>query len=235
MAAKRKAEIVDGFTALRAAQRVEKHSGARKEPDAAATPVPATEGSLGAKHVHRTVQPTRYDLTCYECGFRFKLSGRPRNTHCPKCRGVIDLGDHVIDGPWSETLRTGGKIHGTPQGVVSAGTLVAGDLLLEGQLDGGSVEATHLLLLGPGARFSLDAVKAEDIQVTAGAEIALEGEAVFRNVTLEGRLRARLKADGVLTIRAGGCLEGRFEGAHLVVEEGGGLLAEVCVKQEDPV
>ena len=59
--------------------------------------------------------------------------------------------------------------------------------------------------------------------IAPGAVLRLKGRVLFRNVEVAGELQANLACSGVLTVRASGHFRGALQGAHLVVEEGGGL------------
>jgi cytoskeletal protein CcmA (bactofilin family) len=214
----RKDGVVDSFTALKAAQR------------AAKLRAPVTSDStdelqkLGAQ-VRQGAKPTKQLIECYECGYRFQLHGRVPKTNCNRCRATLDLSDHVIDSRWSGALKTAGAVRVTAEGVVEAGSIIANDFILEGKVEAGLVKAMRRLELRPGSRFSEHNLKSPDLVIAAGATIALIEPAEYRDVEIAGTLRANLHATGVVSIRAGGLLQGELHGAHLCIEDGGGLQA----------
>jgi len=228
LAGSRKTAVVDGFMVVRMVRHAK-----GGEPEPAAPPVPKKElpppGEEKKAHIGHTVLPTRHAIRCYECGYEFTLTARSPKTYCPKCRTILEWKDVLIQGEWSEPVKTAGTIRVGPQGVVKTGLLIATDIIFEGRLEGGDLEAFRWLEVGPGAVYDPLHMKALSLRVAAGAEVKLKGKAGFRDVDILGRLEARLQATGLVTVRAGGLLAGEMEGSHLVVEEGGGLRARLKI------
>lgn len=229
----KRAQVVGGFDTFKAAQR------AAREPPAQA-PAPGQPGTPPgpkkiASRIDHTALPTKHEIRCYECGYEFQLTGRTPTTHCPKCRKMLEIKEYTIDGEWSETVRTAGAIHVTGTAVISEGELIATDIILEGQLDGGVLKAYRWLELGASATFAEKDVSGRDLRVAAGAEVVLRRKATYTNVELHGVLKAKLHASGKVTIKSTGFLQGELHAAHLCVEEGGGLKAKVRVAKSELV
>lgn len=232
MAALRKTTEVDGLSLVRAVRHareigVEPHPAAPAPPPE--RPQPPVEEARKAR-IGRTALPTKHEIFCYECGYTFQASGRVRALFCPKCRKQLDQADYTIETECREPVRTTGAIRLAPGGVLKAGALVARDVALAGRVEGGTVKAHRRLELEPGAEFDQDAVAAMDLRIAPGAAFKLKGRAMYRDVEVCGELNGHLAVNGVLTIRPGGHVKGRVHGAHLVVEEGGGLTARVEIE-----
>jgi cytoskeletal protein CcmA (bactofilin family) len=210
MSKSRKTAVVDGYSAVKAAQQPEAHKL--------------------AGHIGRSVAPTKQVIECYECGYKFQLHGRAAKTNCSKCRVTLDLSDHVIVTKWTTPLRTAGTIHIAPTGVLVSGELVANDIVLEGKIEEACIRAMRRLELGRGATFPERNVSAADLKIAPGAVVDLKQQATYRDVEVLGTLNADLHASGVVTVQAGGRLEGKVHAEHLVVEEGAGLEASVHVE-----
>lgn len=230
MSESRKAHVVDGFTVVRM---VKHHAGT----DASAPPVtppPKRERPPDSEarktHIGHTIQPTRHAVRCYHCGYEFQLTVRVQNTYCPKCRSILDLVNYTIDGEWAESLRTAGSVRITPQGMVRAGKIMANDILLEGRLEGGTLDAYGLLDVSAGAAFTEEAIAARDLRVGPGAEATFRRKVRFHHVEVAGTLKANVEATGRVVVKAGGLLRGRLRGPHLAVEEGGGLVAHLKIE-----
>ena len=186
MSKQRKVSTLDGYATLKAAARAAK-AHEKTEPAAPASvpppaAAPATDQHKIGTGVARTVMPARHVIECYECGYKFQLHGRAAKTNCSKCRAVLDLSDHIIDGEWSESLRTTGTIRLNAGAILQAGDLIANDVVLDGVLEGGRIRAMRCLELGASAIFSEKAVAGLDLRVGAGAAITLKQEAKYRNV-----------------------------------------------------
>jgi len=234
MSKSRKAGVVDSYAAIKA---VERAAVARGQPVSTGAPEPPASApppdlkQLGA-HVAHTALPPKQHIECYECGYKFQLHGRAATTHCSKCKVVLDLTDHVIDTRWTRSFKTCGIIRIAASGIVESGELIARDIILEGTLESGTLRALGKLELCEGARFSELNIQSRDLVIAPGATIAFMEPAEYRNVEISGALRANLRATGLVTVRAGGSLEGELHGEHLSVEDGGGLLAVVQITHQ---
>jgi cytoskeletal protein CcmA (bactofilin family) len=227
----RKVNTLDSYATIRAVART-------KPAPATQPPAPDSQGaSEEAAHdlqkpgarVARTTVPVKHQIDCYECGYKFQVHGRATSTHCPKCRALLDLSDHIIDTEWVDTTKTAGTIRLTPTGVLKNGDLIGADVILEGIIEGGRVRALRTLELGAGAIFSEKAVSGPDLRIATGADFKFKQEAKYRNVEILGTLSARLEATGVVTVKPGGLLEGEIQTEHLIVEDGGGLKAQLRI------
>jgi len=234
VAKSRKVSVVDGYTALKAAQHAVKPK-ARVEP-AQLSPLksgdseqPSELQKLGA-HVTRTAVPAKQLIECYECGYKFQLHGKAATTNCSKCRATLELANHTIDRKWNGPLKTAGTIHITADGIVETGDLIANDIILEGAIEAGTVRAMRTLELRSGARFSEHNIKAPDLVIAPGGTVALLEPAEYRDIEIAGTLRAHLHATGVVCVRSSGCFEGKLLTAHLSIEDGGGLIATVEIR-----
>ena len=230
MPRERKTKIVDGYTVFQAARRAEGKEDT-SAPGQAAAPEKGAEATprIGS-HIGRTVLPTKHDLTCYECGYAFQLTGRAQSTYCPKCRAQISLEDLRIEGESTRDVKTGATVHVAAGAVVRGGTITANDVILEGAIDGGRLRVFRWLELGPAARFDPSRADAANLRVRREARIELPAIR-FRDVEVLGDLKAVLRAEGLVSVKAGGVLGGEVYGPRLQVEEGGGLRAAVYIRK----
>lgn len=237
MSAAKKTKVVDGYATLRAAVRAGGKKSIKKEvaasPAKKAAPSGKSIATPGAKRISRTVLPSKIEITCYECGFEFNLTGRSSNTYCPKCRVMIDLVEHTIDGPWTGSLKTAGTIVINETGVLEFGKLIGGDIILKGAIKSGAIKATRTLEIGSEADFKEDQIEGRDLRVSAGSKVWLKRKVHFRNVDIHGELRARIESSGTVTIHPGALLKGDLRGQGLVVDEGGGLQAKLKIEPVD--
>lgn len=244
MARSRKVTLVDGYTALKAAQHAEAsapklRSSAQPGGKAKSTPVSnePENRKTPASHIGHTAMPTKRHVICYSCDYDFSVTGRMPSTLCPKCKTELDLSDHVLEGEYSGDLRTAGIIRLAPGSVLIGGSLYAQDIILQGRMKGGRIEAYRALELAEGARLLEAHYAARDLRVAAGVSYTLKKVSRFHCVEIRGHLKARLEASGRVALLAGGLFEGQLRAAHLTVEEGAGLSADlhidaIAVEQE---
>jgi len=241
VAKKKKTEVMDGFAVVRMVSQAKKdgfvppaagkNAAAPKPPP----PVPVKSNSLqtpGAppgRHF-KTVQPPKWTLRCFECGYEFHISGRTQTIYCAKCRAAIDLGDYAVDGPWTRPIKTGGRVHIRKNGHLQHVAFMAGNITMEGTLDEQSaLECSQWLEIGSDAILSDRQFKTHNLRLAAGATLKLSRKLRIHHLELFGTLEGEVEATGVVTIHDGGDLCGSVRGAHLQVEDGGGLSARVFI------
>ena len=237
MARRRKtSDVIDSFTTMAAARRAV--ASAPKRPKAVAEPVSKKESTAtsaskpmadGKIRIGRTIEPTKNEIVCYECEYSFRLTGELHKTYCPKCRCILEAETETIDGVWSGGIRTIGDVVITEKGIVRGGSIVAGNVVLKGSIESGKVRVLGRLDVYPGGNFESQVVDAADLVIRKGARIAFTRMARFRHINIEGELKAKLDATGIVTIRQGALLRGQLRGAHLIVEDGGGLNARLAI------
>ncbi len=217
MADQRKVQVLDSYQTLKAIR------------TAADTTVAPTAGPPLPQRPRKKTVPTKQVIICYECGYTFQLHGRAKHVPCSKCRADLDLTDHVITGKWSQSLKTAASILIKPDGIVQSGDLVGKHIILDGKLEAGTLRALEGLELGPRAEFREEALQTPSLKIGGGADITLHHPATYRELEILGALHATVQITGRVFIHAGGLLEGQLTAAHLQVETGGGLLAQVNV------
>lgn len=228
----KKGKYVDGFTAIKAAQRAAREArAARGEPPVVAPNAPERTKKTSSKkttgvRVHHTVMPTKYEVVCYACGYTFQQTGRSKNTTCPKCKKVLDFVDHKINGIWNKELKTAGKVIVQPDGIVTGGSIFAADLVLKGKVTGGEATIYRRLEVEENGQFDPKCITAKDLKVKKNATVVLQ-KASFHHVDIAGTLKANLTATGLVHIKPSGVLEGSLTAQHLVMDDGGGLIGSI--------
>jgi len=237
--ADKRTKVMDGFAVVRGLAQA-KHDGTLPQPgahrnaeDLSSHPPPAALPK-DSPHIAKTIVPTKRTIRCFKCGYEFKLAGTTHAVYCAKCREKIDMGDYVIDRPWSEEIKTGGSVIIRPTGRLENVRIHAGNVILEGALDeNSSIECTQWLELGGAAQPHPRQLTMRNLRVAAGASMAFKYKLQVHHLELLGTLDADVEASGLVSIRPGGHLKGTVRGAHLQVEEGGGLSARVFIWPQD--
>lgn len=230
MSALRKSTEVDGLSLVRAIRHARE---AGHEPPSSTLPPtekkhePLADGKEREARIGRTALPPKNEIHCYECGYAFQQTGRLTTLLCPKCRKKLDQADYTIESECTESVRTTGNIRLAAGAVLKSGALVARDIVLAGKVEGGTVKAHRRLTIEAGASFDPDLLSAQELSVEAGATFEFSGKRNFRSLEIGGEVEGDVVVSGLIHVRAGGHLKGRVQGAHLRVEEGGGLTADV--------
>lgn len=232
MAAQRNPNEVDGFSLVRAVRHA-KQEGHEVKPSA-----PAAAPSVDAPppvekapaRIGRTALPSKNEIFCYNCGYTFQVTGKVQTLYCAKCRTILEKKDFEVDGESTADLTTTGTIKVGPNAVLKGGTLTARDVILAGRMEGGRIKAFRRIELEPGSQWIQEDITASDLRVAAGLTVDWKGKVLFRNVDVFGELNVDLACSGLLSVFPGGHFRGKLQGAHLMVEEGGGLNGEFRVE-----
>lgn len=236
MARKKKTEVMDGFSVVRMVSQAKRDGivpgGVKKEPpDAKPAATSASSPPTPAANRHfKTTAPPKWTIRCFSCGYEFQIAGKTATIYCAKCRTAIDLSDHTIDGPWSREIKSGGRIHIKKKGQLQHVSLMAGNIIMDGAMDDQSfLETTQWLEIGPDAHISDRQFSAHNLRIAKGGFLKLSRKLRINHLEVYGEIEGDIEAEGLVTIRDGGDLRGSVKGAHLQVEEGGGLSARVFI------
>ena len=231
MAALRKSNEVDGFSLVKAVR----HAKEEGHQPPAPTPVPASAeapppAEKAPARIGRTALPSKNEIFCYNCGYTFQITGKVQTLYCAKCRTILEKKDVELEGESTADVTTTGNIRLGPQAVLKGGTLTGRDVILQGRMEGGSIKAFRRIQIEPGATWVQEQITATDLRIAAGATVEWKGKVLFRNVDVYGALSVNLACSGLLSVFPGGHFRGTLQGAHLMVEEGGGLNGEFRVE-----
>ena len=225
--------LIDGLATVRAVRHAKAHKKGKKPTrERAAKPAPPKRASApGARPVRigHTAMPRRIEIVCYKCGYSFVVTGHLYNTFCPKCKEQLEIENHDLEGQWSGDLKTIGTVRIATGAVLTDATIVGGDVVVEGDIRAARITVCRALELCAGARFNPARIDMKDVRIREGAQITTKRKFSCRNLDVHGQINARVFADGLITVHPGGCLSGKVYGAHLVVQDGGGLKAEMAI------
>jgi len=187
-------------------------------------------GSGNPGNIVKTTQPTRRTIRCFACGYECQMSGTTRAVYCSKCRAKIELGDVDIDGEWTRDVQTGGTVRIRPGACVAGAKIRAGNVILEGRLDGyASIECTQWLEMATPEPPRARQLDIRNLRVAAGTEWVPGTKLLVNHLEVHGTLEGNIEAEGAVHIFPGGHLKGALKSAHLQVEDGGGLSARLFV------
>lgn len=177
--------------------------------------------------------PTKHETYCYECGRAFVVAGKVRVLVCHHCKSVLTQTDFTMAADFTETVKTTGTVTIAQGAVMKGGLVAARDVVLAGSIADGEVRALRCLDVRPGAVFDPARVSSQDLKLAAGVELRLPGHVSYRNMEISGALTGDFQVSGLVHVTAEGCLVGSVRAAHLQVDEGGGLVADVVCPSAD--
>jgi cytoskeletal protein CcmA (bactofilin family) len=233
--ASRKPKLVDGFTAIRAAQEAARHGrGDPVRPDAGSAPKPASGGAPKAgSRIGRSVMPTKREVICPECGAASEVTGMVQLFVCNTCRHRMKLQDMEIpEGEWEGEIEVGGTVIVPSGAVLKGGSITANDIILQGTMAGAEVKATRLITIGSNATPDWVRLRALDLELGKGVNLTPGKPIEGRHLILHGKFSGNAMLTGTLTVHADGDFSGQLRSAGLRVDEGGGLRAQLDVNPE---
>lgn len=234
--ASKKTKVVDGFTAIRAAQEAARHGrGDPLRPDAeknAETPRPEPTVKAGTR-IGKSVMPTKREIICPQCGYVSEVTGKLQLFVCQGCRHRMKLDDVTLpEGEWSGELETGGDVT-VPAGTrLKGGKITANDIILHGKMEGTELKASRRVRVFDGASIDWVRTAFRDLELGPGLKITPGKPIDARHIELHGGFCGNLRLTGTLTIHPTGDFSGQVRAAGLCVHEGGGLRAALDINPE---
>jgi len=234
--ASRKTKVVDGFTAIRAAQEAARQGRGDPLRQDSEVPKPST-GQVDPKagtRIGKSVMPTAREVICPECGASTSVKGKVELWICSKCRHRMKLQDLALPAEeWEGEIEVGGTVIIPAGAICKSGKITANDIVLQGEMAGVELHACRKLTIGPKAKPDWVRLKNLDLELGVGVDLTPGKPVLGRNLSLHGKFAGTAILDGTLTVHADGDFSGELRSAGLKVEEGGGLRAKLDVKPEN--
>lgn len=238
MARKSRPKEIDGFTSIQAVRRSGRASRqARLRPSSSHLPErpPQEETAAPAERkarIGQTALPQKHEIVCYECGYGFSLRGKVDRTYCPKCRCELEFKNITIEGEGSRTVKTIGTVEIASGAVVTGGEIIANNVVIAGDATAVDIRAVNRLELDRGARYDVSRGEIKDLVIRERGKFRFTRRIACRDLDIRGELNAKVAAQGRVTVHAGGLLKGEIGGAHLCVEDGGGLSIKADIRPQ---
>jgi cytoskeletal protein CcmA (bactofilin family) len=158
-------------------------------------------------------------VECFECKRRQEVSGAASSTICPSCSAHIDLRDYKISGPFSRSIRTTGDVHVTAKGDLSSSSIRCRRAIIEGRLRANlhCAESARVDFSGkiPGR------LSAREVIIEKRANVQFFRRVRVGNIEIRGQMSGEVVAEGTVTIRRHGVLDGNVTAKAINVEKGG--------------
>ncbi|MGA0369933.1 MAG: hypothetical protein ACO3N7_10850, partial [Kiritimatiellia bacterium] len=233
--ASKKTKVVDGFTAIRAAQEAARHGrGDPLRPESETPKTPGTADARAGSRIGRSVMPTKREIICPACGVPSLVVGKVDLWVCTQCRHRMKLQDVKIEpGEWKDELEVGGTVTVLPGAKLVGGKITANDIVLQGEMQGVELRACHKLVIHKEAKPDWVRLKMMDLELGPGVNLTPGKPIEGRHLHLHGKFSGNAVLQGTLYIYADGDFSGQLRAAGLQVEEGGGFRAQLDVKPEN--
>src|SRR4030095_2582560 len=143
------------------------------------------------------------------------------------CSAHIDLSDYKIATSFSRSIRTTGEVHVTGKGDLSSSSVCCRRAVIEGRLRGNLDSAGPIIIYSSGK--IPGKVSASEMVVEKRAEVQFFRRVRVGSIEIRGRMSGEIVADGLVTIRKNGALEGNVTAKSINIEKGGTFSGQLVI------
>src|SRR6476659_6185015 len=166
-------------------------------------------------------------IECFDCHRKQEVSGAATSTICPSCSAHIDLSDYKITTNFSRSIRTTGQVHVTSRGDLSSSSVRCRRAVIEGRLRG-NLDCAGAIVINVSGKIP-GRLSAAELIVEKRSEVQFFRRVRVGNIDIRGRMLGEIVADGMVTIRKNGVLEGNVMAKAINVEKGGTFSGQIVV------
>jgi cytoskeletal protein CcmA (bactofilin family)/ribosomal protein S27E len=170
-------------------------------------------------------------IECFDCHRKQEVSGAATSTICPSCSAHIDLSDYKIATSFSRSIRTTGEVHVTAKGDLSSSSVRCRRAVIEGRLRGNLDSAGPIIINSSGK--IPGKLSASEMLIEKRAEVQFFRRVRVGSIEIRGRMSGEIVADGMVTIRKYGALEGNVAAKAINVEKGGAFSGQLVIGKGD--
>jgi cytoskeletal protein CcmA (bactofilin family) len=166
-------------------------------------------------------------IECFDCHRKQEVSGAATSTICPSCSAHIDLSDYKIATSFSRSIRTIGEVHVTAKGDLSSSSVRCRRAVIEGRLRGNLDSAGPIIMYASGK--IPGKLSASEMVIEKRAHVQFFRRVRVGTIEIRGRMSGEIVADGLVTIRKNGALEGNVTAKAINVEKGGTFSGQLVI------
>jgi cytoskeletal protein CcmA (bactofilin family) len=170
-------------------------------------------------------------VECFDCQRKQEVSGAATSTICPSCSAHIDLSDYKITTNFSRSIRTKGVVYVTSKGDLSSSSVRCRRAIIEGRLRG-NLDCAGAIVINTSGKIP-GRLSASELIVEKRSEVQFFRSVRVGNIEIRGRVSGEIVANGMVTIRKNGVLEGSVVAKAINVEKGGTFSGQVVVGRAD--
>jgi cytoskeletal protein CcmA (bactofilin family) len=170
-------------------------------------------------------------IECFDCHRKQEVSGAATSTICPSCSAHIDLSNYKIATSFSRSIRTIGDVHVTAKGDLSSSSVRCRRAVIEGRLRGNLDSAGPIIIYASGK--IPGKLSASEMVIEKRAEVQFFRRVRVGSIEIWGRMSGEIVANGMVTIRKNGALEGNVTAKSINVEKGGVFSGQLVIGRGD--
>ncbi len=230
--------VIGGLASVRAVRRADSSGHAQKfktRPSQTTLPkedkaaIEQKKRNSIAARARKTAMPAKHEMLCYECAYPFVIHGVIRNVICPKCHLTLCADDIIINAEWENDIKTVSNVTIKKDGILKPCDIVARDITIAGNAKLASMQIGRLLTIEKNGQLDFKKISFKDLSIKSNAKISVKNKLTCNNIEIEGTIKSDITAKGIVIIKPGGLLQGNLKTSHLIVEDGGGLKANLKI------
>ena len=192
---------------------------------------PATREGLFKKFSTLFATETSRTIECFECQAQQSISSAAKSSICPHCSAYIDLRDFKITAAFARNIQTQGSVIVASRGNLTSAKILCASAHIHGKMHGNlfCTGTTHVKLKGQ----VFGSVQSQHLLIEKGADVEFVRPAKVGSAEIHGKVSARINAEGVVTIRKTGALEGTVYARGITVDQGGIFHGELFIGGHD--
>lgn len=178
--------------------------------------------------IKKTPSDVQRTVACFACNATHKVSSLAKTTLCPSCGAYIDLQDFEINGLFSRSIRTRGRLVVTPRGDLNCGKAVCGSAVVEGRLRGSLICEGKAVLKCRG-KLSGE-IEANHLVIERGAEIEFLRPVRAGRIEIMGKASGKFYCGTEVYIYKKGALAGAVHAKAFVIDQGGIFVGDTEIR-----
>ena len=164
---------------------------------------------------------------CFECEGEREVPKNATSTLCPKCGAYIELQDYKIDGIYTRSIRTGGRLIVTKKGTLNCRRAFCGSAEIQGIVRGDLI-CSGAVTINLKGKLS-GSIEAKTVHIEKKCEAEMMYPILAEFVEIDGTISGRIKATRKVVINKTGRLTGSVSARGFIVEKGGYFVGELSI------
>jgi len=236
--ARSKVNVIDGLSSVQALRHAGRSTSAKFKETKLSLPAKKNaditkkqEDALPKGKIAHTTLPQKHNIVCYECGFSFTITGRLKDTICPKCHIMLEARDLLIETNWRGTIKSIGTVTIREGAILSDSLIISRNLALCVPIKKTEIIATNIIELDSGADFIDCKLKLANVCIKTNANLTITQKITCENMYIHGFFDGKVNVSNLVVIKETGCFQGELNSRRLIVEIGGKLIGNISIKR----
>jgi cytoskeletal protein CcmA (bactofilin family)/predicted RNA-binding Zn-ribbon protein involved in translation (DUF1610 family) len=164
---------------------------------------------------------------CFECEGEREVPKNATSTLCPKCGAYIELQDYKVEGMYTRSIRTGGRLIVTKKGTLNCRRAFCGSADIQGTVHGDLI-CSGAVTINLKGKLS-GSIEAKTVHIEKKSEIEMVYPILAEFVEIDGTISGRIKANRKVVISKTGRLTGSVSARGFIVDKGGYFVGDLSI------